>query len=298
MLKPLFQADIPGRKEFFHSHNHGIRLLTRESANINEALLGYSDHKTDTRHNCMVDIMATPPPITVQLISPQINLPTPTPHSLPAPQPLPVLQPQPYSMILSELIEKYVHCQIDENSWQPKTKEENSRIFDILLRVVGDLPLSALDHETADSFRSTLKQLPPHVNKKPKYKDCTIEQIIAAKPTETLSDASVNKYMRRIFAMFAWAVDREDMGRNFFRKRPIKEAKKANQKRDMLTTDDLAALFDPGRFEAEADQPFKYWTPLIALYESYPATILSLFTGLFRRNAGRNRIGMLACFPS
>src|SRR5665647_3659029 len=45
----LFQTDIPGRKEFFHSLNHGIRLLTRESANINEALLGYSDHKTDTR---------------------------------------------------------------------------------------------------------------------------------------------------------------------------------------------------------------------------------------------------------
>jgi len=147
----------------------------------------------------MVDVMAAPPPMTVQLISPQVNLPAPTPQaSLPAPQPLPAMSPQQKSMLFSELIEKYVRVQVEENNWQPKTKDENVRIFDILLRVVGDVSLSALDHETADSFRSTLKQLPPHVNKNPKYKDLTIEQIIAAKPTEALSDASINKYMRRV----------------------------------------------------------------------------------------------------
>lgn len=34
----------------------------------------------------------------------------------------------------------------------------------------------------------------------------------------------------------------------------------------MLTIDDLAALFKPDIFKAEADQRFKFWTPLIALY--------------------------------
>jgi len=72
---------------------------------------------------------------------------------------------------------------VEENNWRPKTKDENILIFDILLRVVGDAPLSILDHDTADSFRSTLKQLPPHVNKNPKYKDCTIAQIMAAMPS-------------------------------------------------------------------------------------------------------------------
>lgn len=66
--------------------------------------------------------------------------------------------------------------------------------------------------------------------------------------------------------MFNWAVDREHISKNYFRKKPIQESKKASEKRDMLTSDDLAALFNPVLFEAEADQPFKYWTPLIALY--------------------------------
>lgn len=257
----LFQTDIPGRKEFFHSLNHGIRLLTRESVDLNDALLGYGDHKPAPRQNCMVDSMAAPPPITVQLISPQINMPTPPPPqaSLPA-----LLEPN--TMHLSELIEKYVQCQMDENSWQPKTKEENIAIFDLLQRVVGDTYLSALNHESVDRFRSILKKLPPHMNKKPQWKALTIEQIITAEPSEILSDSSVNKFMRRISSMFNWAVDREYVGRNCFRKKPIKEAKKANEKRSMLSGDDLAALFNPAQFEAEADQPFKYWTPLIALY--------------------------------
>jgi len=34
----------------------------------------------------------------------------------------------------------------------------------------------------------------------------------------------------------------------------------------MLTSEDLAALFNPTQFEAAADQPFKFWIPLIALY--------------------------------
>ena len=72
--------------------------------------------------------------------------------------------------------------------------------------------------------------------------------------------------MRRIASMFNWAMYREYVARNCFRKKPIKEAKKANEKRGMLTSDDLAALFNQAQFEAEADQPFKYWTPLIALY--------------------------------
>ncbi|MDD2466887.1 MAG: tyrosine-type recombinase/integrase [Desulfobulbus sp.] len=263
----LFQADIAGRKEFFHSLNYGIRLLTRGSVNLNEALLGHGDHKPDTRHNCMADVTVAPPPppITVQLFSPQINMPTPTPHSLPALPPLPAV-PQPYSMPLSELIDKYCRCQMDEKSWQPKTKDENIRIFDILLRVVGDLPLSGLDHETADLFRPTLKQLPPHVNKNPKYKDLTIEQIIATNPSETLSDSSINKYMRRVCSMLNWAEEREYVSRNCYRRKPIKEAKKANERRDMLTSDDLAVLFNPAQFQAAADQPFKFWVPLIALY--------------------------------
>ncbi len=261
LAESLFLSDnFPGKKKFLQVLNQGFRLLAKESANINRALVIPKEHHATNLSSSEVNAVADLPPLApIQLTSYQINLPPL------APQPQPVL-PEPDAMLLSELIGKYVQCQMDENSWQPKTKEENIAIFDLLQRVVGDTHLSVLNHESVDCFRSILKKLPPHMNKSPLWKGLTIEEIIKAKPPETLSDSSINKYMRRIASMFNWAVDREYVGRNCFRKKPIKEAKKANEKRGMLTGDDLAALFLPARFEAEADQPFKYWTPLIALY--------------------------------
>ena len=182
-------------------------------------------------------------------------------------QALPVeKEPANVSLKLKKLIDQYVQCQEVENSWTEKTKIENLAIFATLTEIVGNVHVSDLNHQVVDSFRSKLKCLPPNMNKCSKYRNKTIKQILAANPSETLSDTTVNKYMRRIAAMFNWAVDREHVSKNYFRKKPIQESKKANEKRDMLTSDDLAAIFNPVLFEAEADQPFKYWTPLIALY--------------------------------
>jgi len=167
---------------------------------------------------------------------------------------------------LRDLIEQYVQCQVLENSWQDKTKEENKAIFETLVEIIGNIDLTEINHQTADTYRTTLKRLPPNMNKSPKYRDKSVQQILATNPKETLSDTSVNKYMRRISAMFNWGVDRDLAAKNFFRRKPIQESKKANEKRDMLTIDDLAALFSPDVFMTEADQPFKFWTPLIALY--------------------------------
>ena len=133
-----------------------------------------------------------------------------------------VPEPTKPSLRLKDLIDQYIECQEIENSWQEKTKEENKAIFNVLLAVIGNIHISELDHQAADSFRATLKRLPPQMNKSPKYRNKSIMQILAANPMETLSDTSVNKYMRRISAMFNFAVDRELLSKNYFRKKPIR----------------------------------------------------------------------------
>jgi integrase len=176
-------------------------------------------------------------------------------------------QPQVVTSIkLIQLIDQYVHCQEIENSWQEKTTAENKAIFDTLIEIVGDIDLTEINHQTADNYRATLKRLPPNMNKSPSYRNKSVKQILTMNPKVTLSDTSVNKYMRRISAMFNWSVDRDLVAKNFFRKKPIQESKKANERRDMLTSDDLAAIFNPNRFHAEADKPFKFWIPLSGLY--------------------------------
>ena len=145
--------NIPSKKELLQALNQGFRLLTKESANINQALIIPEDRHTTLPTHEVAPVVTVPPKVPIQLTNYQINL------SPPAPQLQPVL-PEPNSMLLSELIEKYVQCQMDENSWQPKTREENLAIFEILQRVVGDPPLSTLDHESVDRFRAILKKLP------------------------------------------------------------------------------------------------------------------------------------------
>ena len=160
----LFLSDnISCKKEFLQALNHGFRLLTKESATISQALVVPEDRATLLTHE-VASVATLPPMVPIQLTNYQINL------SPPAPQLQPAL-PESYGMHLSELIEKYVQCQMDENSWQPKTREENLAIFEILQRVIGDPPLSTLDHESVDRFRSILKKLPPHMNKSPLWKD-------------------------------------------------------------------------------------------------------------------------------
>lgn len=170
------------------------------------------------------------------------------------------------SVKLRDLIDQYVQCQKIENSWTEKTKDENKAIFETLVDIIGNIDLMEINHQTADTYRATLARLPPNMNESPKYRNKSIQQILVNNPKETLSDTTVNKYMRRILSMFNWGVDRDMVAKNFFRRKPIQESKKANQRRDMLTSDDLAILFRPEIFKAEADQPFKYWLPLIALY--------------------------------
>jgi integrase len=175
-------------------------------------------------------------------------------------------EPQQTGMLLGDLIEKYVQVRGDDGSWQEKTKKENQAIFSILVRCLGNVQIQSITHDHTDGFRSTLLQLPPGINKAPQWRDLTIGQVLQLKPSETLSKSSVNKYMRRVCDMFTWAEGRHYVEGNCFRKRAIKEDKKPNQRRDMLQDKDLQALFTPERFHAEADKPFKYWLPLIALY--------------------------------
>lgn len=109
---------------------------------------------------------------------------------------------------LNDLIEQYVQCQGIESSWTDKTEEENKAIFETIVETIGNINLTEINHQTADTYRATLKRLPPNMNKIPKYRR-SVQQILAMNPKATLSDTTINKYMRRISALFNWGVDRD-----------------------------------------------------------------------------------------
>jgi site-specific recombinase XerD len=71
---------------------------------------------------------------------------------------------------------------------------------------MGDLNITDIDRKVMSSFKDTLMKLPPNLNKSPKYRDKSIEQIIASKPTKTLAPLSINKILTRMGSLFIYAV--------------------------------------------------------------------------------------------
>lgn len=146
-------------------------------------------------------------------------------------------------MTLSELISEYVKNQTESNRWTEKTLAENRAIYALMIRYFGDVPLSELTSQAARDFRSDLLKLPTNLNKKEKLKNKPIKEISKRKYKQTLSESSVNKYMRRISQMLEWSVEENHAERNGFKKKQIRESKKPNERRDALTLDEIAAIF-------------------------------------------------------
>ncbi len=169
-------------------------------------------------------------------------------------------------MLLDELIEKYCTQQKQNGSWSDKTSKENEAIFELLKNFFGDTPVHEISHDDTDRFRGVLMKLPPNMNRNPLYRGKSVSQVYNMKPVETLSTSSVNKYMRRISALFHWAEGREHVRKNTFEKKKIKDDKKPNEKRDMLTGQDLAAIFSPNSFYSELNKQYKFWLPIVGLY--------------------------------
>lgn len=51
-------------------------------------------------------------------------------------------------------------------------------------------------------YKATLMKLLPNMNKIVKYKDLSIQEIIALKPEATISVIILNKYIRRLSGLF------------------------------------------------------------------------------------------------
>lgn len=167
---------------------------------------------------------------------------------------------------IQEVRKEFVRSKIEAKDWTVKTAGENESIIKVFEGYFPDIAFDEITHSDVEEFRSALLQAPTNVTKSNKYKDMSLSQVINTKPAETLAVGSVNKYLRRISAMYNFAIIREFVTINPFSAKQLPEEEAPNEKRNVLTSKELAAIFNPDSFYAEADQAFKYWCPLIALY--------------------------------
>ncbi|MFO8087228.1 MAG: phage integrase SAM-like domain-containing protein [Bacteroidales bacterium] len=110
---------------------------------------------------------------------------------------------------LSEVIEAY----LDEGGWAQKTYEEYKASLNLLLRVIGDMPVNQVERPTIKEYKDTLRKLPPNIDKNKRYKNKSISDIIAL-GDKPISTKTVNKNLIRASTCFQWAVDNGYMDKN------------------------------------------------------------------------------------
>ncbi|UTW13375.1 site-specific integrase [Marinobacterium rhizophilum] len=177
--------------------------------------------------------------------------------------PLPVLEaPEKACPKLSVVLEQYLKAQRREGVGE-KTLGDKKSIVELLIRIVGDLPMHRYQRQQAQQFKETALQLPPRVNQKGKV---SLEQLIAEAET-TISTTTFNNYVKYLTAFFGYAVQEEYCEKNPFDGMKVKQRVKASEGRSRFTEDDLKRLFAADVYaRRDGDKPYQYWLPLLGLY--------------------------------
>lgn len=188
--------------------------------------------------------------------------PTNPPQDLPAP-----LQ-GPY---LSEINKEYRESQ-EREGVSLKTLDDKESVVRLLIRIVGDMPVSSFSLNHAKTFRETALKLPPLVFRLLK-KNMSLESIIE-NADKTISVTTYNNYVKYLVTVFQFAIREEHIDRNPMLGMKIVQRRKANTYRAIFTNDELETIFktvsvlrevQPHDYREKA-KPFKYWLPYLGLY--------------------------------
>ena len=170
---------------------------------------------------------------------------------------------------ISEVVDIYCKEMVAGGNWTEKTEADYRTAYNILIKLTNDMPVALVDYSTAQFFKETLKKLPAHMNKKPLYREKSIQEVAAMKvPDEDrLSISKINSFLGRISQLFKWASNNGYAQKNYFVEMGLKQKIDERDKRLSFDPPDLTALFTSPVFKTlNFMHPYYYWLPLLGLY--------------------------------
>lgn len=171
------------------------------------------------------------------------------------------------SFRLSQLIEAYCAEKNREGSWTPKTEYSNRGMYDLLLKIVGDLPVSRLDAVAARRYKTILQKLPPNLEKSPAYRGLSIHDVLAMKPKDLMTVTTLNNHMTKVASLFGWAERNGHIERNYFANLTLRNPQRPDEARAVYTVEDLRKIFSTRQYrEHKFKHPHYYWLPLLGLH--------------------------------
>lgn len=170
-------------------------------------------------------------------------------------------------MLLSEAVTDYVAERDATKPWKESYKKDVLATFELIERVLGNVPVASISRNDGVRFFKILRMLPPNLNKNPLYQDLSIPQVLAQKPAQTLSQQTVNNLMSRVIALFDWLVLQQQVHVNPFQGLKVEVTTRASAQRDRFDEEELKRIFHHPVFTAhEMKHPYYFWLPLISLH--------------------------------
>lgn len=178
------------------------------------------------------------------------------------------------ALCLSLLVDRYL-SELSVN-WSSKHRATNERDLTpkltLFVEIIGDRPVNEIKKEDVAQYKTVLLKYPANKNKKPAYKDLSIEQILDVElPDEDkLSATTISNHFNKISSFLDWCEDNitgvERDLKKPLQKRPNK-TKSADEERDAFSADDLKRLFESKEYvQGKHRQPSHYWMPLLGLF--------------------------------
>ena len=112
---------------------------------------------------------------------------------------------------------------------------------------------------------TVLLRLPPNRGKG-KFAGKSVSEVLRMRPSETMASESVNKYLRRVSALFDWGKRHGHIHENPFSGLTIRRTRLPHQQRERFTPEELQRLFDPAHLHRDMRKSYVFWLPWLGLF--------------------------------
>lgn len=165
----------------------------------------------------------------------------------------------PVGPLLSETITEFVRAKRVQDKWTEKTEKEYKAVFELFVRLIGDIPLAEIDDSVVIKYLETLKKLPANMNKSPVYVGKHIEEILSMNPIP-MAVRTVNKNIERVSSLFKWAIGKKRYAITYNPATGMSLDESGTKKRLPFTNPELIALFSGKEYTARKfENPYAYW---------------------------------------
>lgn len=176
----------------------------------------------------------------------------------------------PEAVSLKEVIKAFWDENIQADNWADRTKTEYDTCLKTMIRILGDVPIDSITHQTMREFKETLMKLPAYVSNSPRYDGKSIREILEMEADQKLSISSVNKYLGIAKALFNFAVRNNYITSNPAEGLQISKKKRkrgASERRAVFTPEDLTLLLRSQEYLKDKHKhPHNFWLPLLGLF--------------------------------